>query len=112
MFTEKDKELIKELGLQDLSEAEQAGYLQQFYNTLQMQVGMILEDTLSGEQLADFEKVSKKGDDKATAEWLKQAVPDFDKHIAEEQAALVQEIRESAASIRKVINEPSEPADS
>jgi replicative superfamily II helicase len=105
MFNKEDQKLIKELGLEDLSEAEQIVYLDEFLNTLDMRIGMAVEDALSDEQLAEFEKVSGKGDDEATAAWIKKAVPDFGGLVAKEQAALIKEIRESAARIRKIIHE-------
>lgn len=105
MFNEKDKKLIQDLGLAQLSEDEQVLYLDEFLTTLQMRIGIAVEDALSDEQLAEFDKISAKGDDKATEAWIKEAVKDFDGLVAKEQATLIKEIQESAEKIKQIVHE-------
>jgi hypothetical protein len=106
MFTEAEKTLIKELGLQDISsEEDQARALQDFYDSLQMKVGMALEDKLSDEQLIEFEKIAAADDDQADIDWLKKAIPDYEQIVAEETAKLKQEINQSSAELRAIMDE-------
>jgi hypothetical protein len=107
MFSEQDKTLIEELGLQNLSEEQQALQLQKFYQTLQKKVGMALEDKLSDEQLVEFEKVSGSGDNTATADWLRRAIPDYDQVVVSETADLKQSIKQAAKDYRRIIHEDS-----
>ncbi len=107
MFSEQDKTLIKELGLQNLSEDQQTLQLQKFYLALQKKVGMALEDKLSDEQLAEFEKVSDAGNDTVTADWLRQAIPDYDQVVASETADLKRSIKQTAKDYRDIIHEDS-----
>jgi len=108
MFTEQDKSFIEKLGLQRLSEEQQAKQLQSFYATLKLRVGMVLEEKLSDEQLIEFEKISESGDQEAITAWLTKAVPDYDQVMATEMEALVQEIKQTAADLRSIIDEAND----
>jgi hypothetical protein len=105
MFSEEDEALIKELGFDQVSDEQQAVSLQRFYETVQKRVGMALEDRLTEEQLAEFAKVSDKGDDKATEAWVRQAIPDYDKVIADETEAVKNDIKQTAARFKAIGDE-------
>lgn len=101
MLTKIDKELIKEMGWQDLPPEWQAEQLRMLYATLEIKVGSALEHALTDKQLLEFEKVNAKGDDAATMEWLKKAT-DYEKIVAKEFAALKHDIKRTAADFKKV----------
>lgn len=107
MFDEQDKALIQELGLDKIGEEQQTAALASYYNALQTKVGMAVEDKLTDEQLAEFEKVSGAGDDEATAKWLKEAVGDYDQIVAAEAADLKKSIVESADNFRNIVSQDS-----
>jgi hypothetical protein len=101
-LTPEDKQLAEKLGIAGSSETEQAFYLQKFQEALELRVGMVLEDTLSDAQVAEFETVSKQGGD--AFGWLKQAVPDFDAIVAREQAALLEEIKQDTDKAQAILS--------
>jgi Protein of unknown function (DUF5663) len=105
MLTEEDKKLIVELGLGDSPEEQQAEQLAQFYHALEIHISLALEDELTDEQLAEFEKVHDAGDDAATKAWVQQAVPRYDEIVAVETASLKQSFVDTAAQLKKAIDE-------
>lgn len=107
MFSEEEKALINELGLQSAPEDQQALYLQKFGLTLKKKIGMALESELSEDQLAEFEKISEAGDDAATSAWLRQAIPSYDQVVAEETEDLKKFIKQSSDNFRDVLSEGS-----
>jgi hypothetical protein len=108
MFTEEDKALIKELDLETVSEAYQAQQLKHFYETLHVKISMALEDTLTDEQLAEFEKINQRGDDKALAAWFKKAVPYYEQIVTDQTIALKHDIKQTADRLKAVINDGAE----
>jgi hypothetical protein len=105
MFTEQDRVLITELGLDRLPEEQQAAQLQNFYNALKLRVGIALEDKLTDQQLIEFEKVSATGDQATVNTWLTKAIPDYDRVMTTETETLKQEIKQTASDFRNIINE-------
>lgn len=88
-----DKKLVAEFGIGTLPEAVQEELLGQYFETLELRLGMILEDQLSDEQLAQFEQVHDAGDDDATLTWLKTAIPNYDQLVADETEAVKADIK-------------------
>lgn len=103
MFKQADKELIEEMGWQDLPQELQAEQLNTFYATLQIKIGLALEHALSDKQLLEFEKVNAKGDDAATTAWLQQAIPNYDQIANKELSVLKQDLKRTSAQFKKAI---------
>jgi hypothetical protein len=53
---------------------------------------MAIEDRLTREQLAEFERLADANDDQAAAAWLRHAVANYDQVIADQTTALKQNI--------------------
>jgi hypothetical protein len=105
MFDEEDQQLISEFGMEGFDEAVVGDLLAQYYETLQLRVAMAIEDKLSDEQLAEFENLHDAGDDAAAGKWLKTAVSDYDKIVADETTAVKADIKRTLASIHKATEE-------
>lgn len=90
-----DKQLIAEFGLTSFSKAQQIELLSQYYETLDLYLSMALEERLSDEQLAEFEELHDVGDDATTLAWLKRAIVDYDRLVADETAAVKAAIKRS-----------------
>lgn len=76
-------DIIKQLGIDNLPEAEQKQTLQTMLETLNMRVSLRLGRELSEEQLKGLEEAAKKGDDAAQAE-MDRIYPGYDKMYQEE----------------------------
>ena len=104
MLTPEETQLIDELGLSHLPEDRQHYNIAKYYDTLNLRLSMVFEDRLSDEQLAEFEKLHDAGDDEAIQTWLHQAITDYDQVVADEEAALKQDIKRTADDIRDTLD--------
>ena len=93
-----DEDITKRLGLESADEQTRQGALQMFYQTLDTRVALAVQDKLTDEQLAEFEKL-KDAEDTAADELLKNAVPDYDALFNEEADKLLTEIDADAAGM-------------
>jgi len=107
MNNEEDKQLIAEFGLEKFDQDLQQGLLAQYYETVNMRVAMKLEDELSDEQLAEFEKVHDAGDDEATQQWLKSTITDYDKLVNDETEAVKADIKQMIALLHASVKDRS-----
>jgi hypothetical protein len=103
-MNEQDIELVKELGLDKLDETQQAQQLDIFYNTLNTNILMVLEDTLSDEQFAEFERLNDGGDNNAVVSWFSSTVPNYQQIVSDQTEALKQRIKERAGRYREQVN--------
>lgn len=96
---DQDKKLAAEFGIDGFEEALQQDLLAQYYETLDLRLAMALEDRLSDEQLDEFEKLHDAGDDIVTENWLKAAIGDYDKIVADETEAVKADIKRTIAAV-------------
>jgi hypothetical protein len=94
-----DNNLLEELGLGQLPDAEKQLLLRQIYEKLEMNVGMRLADQMSNEQLDAFEKFVDANDDKGAFQWLENNFPNYKLVVNEEFEKLKAEIRSVAPQI-------------
>jgi hypothetical protein len=102
MLKQTDSEIIKELGFDELPAEEQNRRLEQFYQTLNIRVGMAIEDKLSDEQLAELANLMD--DQNAANDWLEKTVPDYETIVKNELESLKQEIKNESSQIKALVN--------
>jgi hypothetical protein len=71
-----DDKFLKDLGLDQLPEAERQAFLAHIYSELELRVGVKLSEGLSDEQLGEFESFVDRKDDKVRT-WVEANVPDY-----------------------------------
>lgn len=94
-----DNDLLQQLGLAGLPDAEKNSLLRHIYETLEMRVGMRLADQMSNEQLDEFEKYFDAKDDAGAFKWLESNFPNYKQIVQEEFDKLKLEIGQSAQQI-------------
>jgi hypothetical protein len=94
-----DDNLLTQLGLGDLPQAEKSGLLKHIYETLEMRVGMRLADQMSNEQLDEFEQYFNAQDDAGAFKWLESNFPNYKDIVGEEFEKLKSEVSASAPQI-------------
>ena len=94
-----DRNLLVELGLGSLPEAEQRSLLNHIYETLEMRVGMRLADQMTNEQLDEFERYFEAKDENGAFHWLETNFPNYKEIVQEEFNKLKEEVRKSAPQI-------------
>lgn len=94
-----DNNLLQELGLAGLPDAEKNSLLKHIYETLEMRVGMRLADQMTNQQLDEFEQYFEAKDDAGAFKWLESNFPNYKDIVQEEFDKLKAEIGQSAAQI-------------
>ncbi len=94
-----DNNLLEELGLSGLPDAEKNSLLKHIYETLEMRVGMRLADQMSNQQLDEFEQYFEAKDDAGAFKWLETNFPNYKDIVQEEFDKLKAEVGGSAAQI-------------
>ncbi|MEO7363879.1 MAG: DUF5663 domain-containing protein [Candidatus Saccharimonadales bacterium] len=94
-----DNNLLNDLGLAGLPEAEKNSLLKHIYETLEMRVGMRLADQMTNQQLDEFEQYFEAKDDAGAFKWLESNFPNYKDIVQEEFDKLKAEIQASAAQI-------------
>ncbi len=94
-----DNNLLNELGLAGLPDAEKNSLLKHIYETLEMRVGMRLADQMTNQQLDEFEHYFEAKDDAGAFKWLESNFPNYKDIVQEEFDKLKGEIYQSSAQI-------------
>jgi hypothetical protein len=94
-----DNNLLQELGLAGLPDAEKNSLLKHIYETLEMRVGMRLADQMSNQQLDEFEQYFEAKDDAGAFKWLESNFPNYKDIVQEEFDKLKAEVAQSAPQI-------------
>ncbi|MDB5185454.1 MAG: hypothetical protein JWN38_1262 [Candidatus Saccharibacteria bacterium] len=94
-----DDNLLQEIGLGGLPDAEKNSLLKHIYETLEMRVGMRLADQMSNEQLDEFERYFEAKDDAGAFKWLETNFPNYKDIVQEEFDKLRAEVAASAPQI-------------
>lgn len=81
-----DDQFLQSVGLGDLPEDQKEAFLQHTYETLEERVGTRLADSLSDEQLQEFESFANQDEEK-TYGWLSAHAPDYTTHEEYKQLA-------------------------
>lgn len=79
-----DDKFLKDLGLDQLPEAERQAFLAHIYSELELRVGVKLSEGLTDEQLDEFESFVDRKEDKVRA-WIDAHMPDYAGDIAYQQ---------------------------
>jgi hypothetical protein len=83
-----DDNFLQDLGLGDMPDDQKKAFLQHIYQELELRVGTKLAEGLSDEQLAEFESIIER-DEQKTKDWLNDNMtgytsrPDFQQFIQE-----------------------------
>jgi hypothetical protein len=90
-----DNNLLNDLGLGNLPDAEKNSLLKHIYETLEMRVGMRLADQMTNQQLDEFEQYFEAKDDAGAFKWLEANFPNYKDIVQEEFDKLKQEVQQS-----------------
>ena len=107
-----DNNLLNDLGLAGLPDAEKNSLLKHIYETLEMRVGMRLADQMTNQQLDEFEQYFEAKDDAGAFKWLESNFPNYKVIVQEEFDKLKNEVQHSAEQILLASQAqiPAEPA--
>lgn len=94
-----DNTLLEELGLGALPAEEKNKMLAHIYETLEMRVGMKLAESMTNDQLDEFESFIDRNDEGGALKWLETNFPNYKQVVADELEKLKGEIKTSAAQI-------------
>jgi len=94
-----DENLLKELGLDSLPDAEKDSLFSHIYETLETRVGMRLADQMTDEQLAEFDKFYQAKDESGAFHWLETNFPNYKEIVQNEFNNLKEEVKQSAPQI-------------
>ena len=94
-----DNNLLNDLGLGSLPDAEKNSLLKHIYETLEMRVGMRLADQMTNQQLDEFEQYFEAKDDAGAFKWLESNFPNYKDIVQEEFDKLKHEVQQSATQI-------------
>ena len=94
-----DNNLLNDLGLAGLPDAEKNSLLKHIYETLEMRVGMRLADQMTNQQLDEFEQYFEAKDDAGAFKWLESNFPNYKVIVQEEFDKLKNEVQHSAEQI-------------
>ena len=71
-----DDKFLQDVGMADLPEDQKTAFLQHIYEELELRVGTKLADSLTDEQLAEFEGFVDKDGERVT-KWLAENAPNY-----------------------------------
>lgn len=94
-----DNNLLVEVGLGGLPDAEKNSFLKHIYDTLEMRVGIRLADQMTNEQLDEFERYFEAKDDAGAFKWLETNFPNYKEIVQEEFDKLKAEVKQTAPQI-------------
>ncbi|MEK7059137.1 MAG: DUF5663 domain-containing protein [Patescibacteria group bacterium] len=94
-----DNNLLVEIGLDSLPDAEKSSFLKHIYETLEMRVGVRLADQMSNEQLDEFERYFEAKDDAGAFKWLETNFPNYKDIVQQEFDKLKAEVAQTAPQI-------------
>ena len=94
-----DNNLLNDLGLASLPDAEKNSLLKHIYETLEMRVGVRLADQMTNQQLDEFEQYFEAKDDAGAFKWLESNFPNYKDIVQEEFDKLKAEIQQTADQI-------------
>lgn len=97
-----DNNLLEELGLGSLAEAQKRQMLQHIYDTLELRVGTQLANQMTDKQLEEFEKFIDSGGDANQAQalqWLETNLPNYKDVVQQTFDALKVEVKNMAPQL-------------
>lgn len=94
-----DNNLLKQMGLDSLSEDDKKSLLKQMRESLELKVGTQLAERLSETQLDEFGALADKDDADGALKWLQTNCPDYQQVVAREFENLKTEISKTAPQI-------------
>jgi hypothetical protein len=97
-----DNNLLEELGLGSLPEAQKRQMLQHIYDTLELRVGTQLANQMTDKQLEEFEKFIDSGGDANQAQalqWLESNLPNYKDVVQQTFDALKLEVKGMASQL-------------
>ncbi len=94
-----DENLLNELGLGTLPEADKQPFLKHIYETLEMRVGMKLAEQMSDSQLTEFEQFIDSNNEEGALKWLETNFPNYKQVVVDELDKLKGEIKADSTKI-------------
>ncbi len=97
-----DNNLLEELGLGSLPDAQKRQMLQQIYETLELRVGTQLANQMTNQQLEEFERFIDSGgnaDQAQALQWLEANLPNYKEVVQQTFEALKAEVRQYAPQL-------------
>lgn len=95
----KNEDLIKALGIEDLSKDSQDKILLRVFKTVDIKVGIVLAKNLSDDKLVEFQNIVDKSDQAATETWLAANYPDYKELVEAELEAAISDIKQMSEAV-------------
>jgi len=102
-----DITILDEVGLSDLPDEEKKKLFETFVETLELNVGTVLSEQMSDEQLSEFMKLVDANQQEEARKWLEANAPDYKKVVSDELAKLKKELEDNADAIKGSVEGPS-----
>lgn len=94
-----DDQFLVAMGLSGLQGEEKQEALDDILYTLNIRVGQRVADSLSEEQVAEFDKFTPGTDNQVIADWLKQNIPNYQQIVDEEATKMRDEAQASTDQV-------------
>jgi hypothetical protein len=98
-----DDGFLRRAGLGELPVDEKNLMLRHVYETLELRVGTALAQSMSDEQMAEFEGYVGRGDESGALQWLESHFPRYQELVQELTERLEIQLREVAPEVLRVI---------
>ncbi|HSX28044.1 MAG TPA: DUF5663 domain-containing protein [Candidatus Saccharimonadales bacterium] len=94
-----DQNWLAQQGITGLAPDDVQSLLQYVYSELELRVGMKLSESLTDDQLKEFEQLAMSGDDQRQLQWLETNCPSYKDVVKQELDRLGAELREHREKI-------------
>lgn len=98
-----DITVLDEVGLGDLPEEEKKKLFETFVETLELNVGTVLSEKMTDQQLEDFMKLVNANQQEEAKNWLEANAPNYKEVVAQELEKLKSDMKTNAQAIRESI---------
>jgi len=98
-----DITILDEVGLGDLPEEEKKKLFETFVETLELNVGTVLSEQMSDEQLNEFMKLVDANKQDEARKWLEDNAPTYKDVVASELEKLKKDMKDNAEAIKDSI---------
>jgi Protein of unknown function (DUF5663) len=91
-----DPDLLWELGFRSLTRVQVSDLLSEIYDVLELRVGTRLADRMDSNQLANFERIIAKQDERGALAFLASSFPHYKEEVLDEINHIVRLLRRAA----------------
>jgi hypothetical protein len=105
-----NEQLLVDVGLGELDKLQSNVVMTQIYLSLEIRVGTKLAETMTTDQLAEFETYFDAHDDASASSWLEREFPDYKRIVGGQFEALREELIQDAPEIAETVRDNASTA--